>query len=413
MTITTTYLITILIIVLVVFYTIYIKNIVNPVFLFVIPTGFAYILYVWYFQTTWTLSNEANLIFLIGEFSYLIGYFLRSFFNFSVKSVATETVPISYQSAHFEKNIIVWGLLVSGIIMNFLSIIKLRQLGAGSDSFRDQFINIVSSLPLYVIYGKYITVFALCSLVYSYLTSKISRWYLLIILLGTGIVYYSATLTQARTDILIVLMPIAIIFLMVKMQNANWQLFVKSVFIAMLCLFLLYFSFLFVQIARFGNVTGNFFSSENQTFQYISLPLTAFDKWMVTPGLSGVRHGFGIIEPIDKFLKLLQINQHEYSFAVRGQFNVYSYLSAPFLALGKFGVFIVMFIAGYFNYWLFDKAKYSTYYLLYYAFFENSVMLSFYSWQMTSMVNVYALMFILLIQFNKVKVHESKLNNKF
>lgn len=413
MTITTTYLITIFIIILVVSYTIYIKNIVNPVFLFVIPTGFAYILYVWFFQTTWTLSNEANLIFLIGEFSYLVGYFLSSFFNFSVKSVDTETVSISYQSVHFEKNIIVWGLLVSGIIMNLLTIIKLRQLGAGSDSFRDQFINIVSSLPPYVIYGKYITVFALCSLLYSYLTSKISRWYLLIILLGTGIVYYSATLTQARTDILIVLMPIAIIFLMVKMHTANWQLFVKSVFIAILCLFLLYFSFLFVQIARFGSVTGNFFSSENQTFQYISLPLTAFDKWMVTPGLSGVRHGFGIIEPIDKFLKLLQINQYEYSFAVRGQFNVYSYLSAPFLALGKFGVFIVMFIAGYFNYWLFDKAKYSTYYLLYYAFFENSVMLSFYSWQMTSMVNVYALMFVLLIQLNKVKVHESKLNNKF
>lgn len=412
MTITTTYLITVFIIVLVVSYTIYIKNIVNPLFLFVIPTGVAYILYVLYFQTTWTLSNEANLIFLIGEFSYIIGYFLSCFFNSLVKSVATKTVLISYQAVHFEKNIIVWVFLVSGIIMNFLSIIKLRQLGAGSDSFRDQFINIVSSLPPYVIYGKYITVFALCSLLYSYLTSKISRWYLLIILLGTGIVYYSATLTQARTDILIILMPLAIIFLMVKIQNANWQLFVKSVFIVILCLVLLYFSFLFVQIARFGNITDNFFSSENQTFQYISLPLTAFDRWMVTPNLSGIRHGFGIIEPIDKFLKLFQINQYEYSFAVRGQFNVYSYLSAPFLALGKFGVFFVMVIAGYFNYWLFNKAKYSAYYLLYYAFFENSVMLSFYSWQMTSMVNVYALMFILLVQFNRVKVHESKLNNK-
>lgn len=402
MTITATYSTTILLILIAVIYTLYIKNIVNPIFLFIMPTGLAYVLYFFYFQTTWLLSNTTNAIFLIGECSFLFGYYFRTLIS-SLVSSTNSYDTVSYKNIHFEKNIIVWLFLLIGLLMNILSIIKLRQLGASDDGFRDQFINIVSSLPAYVIYGKYVTVFALTSLLYSYLINKLSKWYLVIILSGTGVAYYSATLTQARTDILIILMPLLVTFLMVKMRQINWILFLKYVAWSMVCLFLLYFSFLIVQIARFGSTNSVFFSSENQTFQYIGLPLAAFDKWMVIPSLGGIRHGFGLIEVVDKFLQLFQVNQYDYTFAPRGQFNVYSYLSAPFLAFGKIGVLGTLFIAGYFNNWLFSKAKYSAYYMLYYAFFEVSVMLSFYSWQMTSMVNLYALMFVLLIQFNRME----------
>lgn len=409
MTITTTYFIIILMMLMALVYTIYIKNAVNPVFLFTVPTGLAYVLYFWYFQPTWILSNEFNLVFLIGEFSFIFGYYFYSFISVYTSSISSSKKTL-YQNIRFEKNIIVWLFLIIGTIMDIMSIIKLKQLGAGSSGFRDQFIDIVSSLPAYVIYGKYLTVFGLSALLYSLLVNKLSKWYLMIIIFVTSIAYYSANLTQARTDILIVLMPLLITFLMVKMQKVNWRLFLKYIAWSMICVFLLYFSFLFVQIERFGSTTDNFLSSENQTFQYIGLPLAAFDKWMVMPGFGGVRHGFGLIEPVDKFLKLFQINQYEYSFASRGQFNVYSYLSAPFLAFGKIGVLVTMFIAGYFNNWLFSKARYDAYYMLYYAFFEVSVMLSFYSWQMTSMVNIYALMFIILIQFHRVAADENKFN---
>lgn len=66
MTITITYFITLLLMSLSIIYTIYIKNIVNPIFVFVIPTCLAYVLYFLYFQSSWIISNESNIIFLIG-----------------------------------------------------------------------------------------------------------------------------------------------------------------------------------------------------------------------------------------------------------------------------------------------------------------------------------------------------------
>ena len=409
MSITETYFAMLLFVLVALIYTVPIKNIVNPLLLFILPTGVAYVLYYFYFQPFWILSQESNFIFVIGEFMFLFGYITQIVFVTCFRKKFLKKIPqANYQQIHFEKNLLVWIFFTIGMVMNIMTIIKLRQVGSGNPNFRDEFINIVSTLPSYVIYGKYISIFAVITLLYSYLLNNLKKYYIIILIFGLSLTYYTANLTQARTDILIVLMPVVILIIMLKMNRSSWFVFVKYGLLGILGIIGLYFSFLIIQIARYGATNSSFFSSENQTFQYIALPLTAFDKWMGIPNLAGVRHGFGLIEPIDKLLNLISVDQHEMFFAPLGQFNVYSYISAPFLAFGKAGVAVVLWIAGFLNKWLFEKAKNNTYYLLFYAIFEVSVALSFYSWQMMSMVNLYALIYIVLLWFSEGGAYESK-----
>lgn len=411
MTLTETFMGMLFIILVVIIYTINIKNIVNPLMIFILPTGIAYVLYYYYFQSFWTISQETNAIFFIGECMFLVGYTIQSLLASSMKKIYFGIkIQDGFKKIHFEKNYFVWFFYSIGMLMNVMTIIKLTTLGAGTPNFRDEFINIVGTLPSYVIYGKYISMFAIISLLYSYIITGLKRIFLIPIIFGILLTYYTANLTQARTDILIVFMPIVILFIMLKMNKNSWLAFLKYGLIGVFGLVALYFSFLVIQVARFGTTDVSFFSSENQTFQYISLPLTAFDKWMVIPDLASARHGFGLVDPLDKFLKLFHVDQYELMFAPIGQFNVYSYLAAPFLAFGKVGVAVVLCIAGMFNKWIFDMSKISSYYLLFYVFFEVSVLLSFYSWQMMSTVNLYALVYVVLLWFSERRLHENKFN---
>lgn len=398
MTIQGNLIITIIILVLIIMYSIKIKNIFNPILLFSFPVALGYILYFFFFQYVWKLSNTALLVYILGLIGFNLGYMLFSLIELHTYQSKIE-LSISKQYYHFEKNYFVISVYVLGIILNILSIKYLRGLGLTGSDLRDTFVLNAENMPFYVIYGKYILMFAIIALLDSALRHKVSKIYWIIIIIGISVALEGALLTQARTDVLIIFLPIMTLFAMIKGKNISYYKFFQYSLFTLCGIVFLYLMFKVIQVGRFGNDNSSFFSSSNQTFQYISLPLVAFDQWAVSSNYAGVMHGLGVFEPIDKILKITGYNFPTFNLATMGQFNVYGYYQAPFMAFGLVGTFIALIFVGAVSRWVYTHALSNQFCLLVYVFFVDGVMLSFYSWQFFNMVIFYAIIFYAITIF--------------
>lgn len=411
MTIQGNLLMTIVLLILVMVHSVKTRNIFNPALLFSLPIGLGYILYNIFFQYVWVLSSTALLIYFLGLIGFNIGYFMCCFLETKqhTNKIQNNKSFFSYYY-HFESNYFVLLIYAIGVVLNILSINYLNSLGLSGSDLRDTFVVNADSMPFYVIYGKYILMFAVVALLDSALRYKINKAYWVAIIFGTLIALKSALLTQARTDILIIFLPIMTLFAIIKGQNISYYKFFKYSIVTVLCMVGLYYLFKLIQIGRFGSNNASFFSASNQTFQYISLPLVAFDKWIVSANYGGVMHGLGLFELIDKLLKYGGYKFPTFNLAVMGQFNVYGYYKAPFMAFGTIGFFIILVFVGFLCRWIYVKAYSSQFFLLVYVFFADGVMLSFYSWQFFSMVTVYAILFYVIAIATASKIKQKEVN---
>lgn len=83
--------------------------------------------------------------------------------------------------------------------------------------------------------------------------------------------------------------------------------------------------------------------------------------------------------------------------AQRGQFNVYSYLKAPYLQFGTFGVFIILMIVGFLSNFAYNKYKTgSKYWVIFYAAYTYALVLAFFDWQFGITTYLYLVIFLLI-----------------
>lgn len=387
---TYTFIFSIITIIFLIIFGISTNNIVSPINLFGIPVLLGFIIYDIYFSDTWLLSGTTIYYFIMGFISFFIGTMLFNMLfnrNNKLKKISAITKR-SYINNY------VWITYYIGIILTILCIIYLRNLHLSGDALRLFYIMNVSQMPFFVLYGKYILLFPLTIILYDSLINGWSKRKVITFILGVFILIFATLYTQARTDLLAALFPLVTIFVMTGSKKQKDT--IKKYIPIGIILLILYEFLKIIQNARFNGPKTEFFSAQNQMFQYIGLPLVAFDKWYVAPNVAGALHGWGVVELFDKVRKLFGIVQPNISLAPLGQFNVYSYLAAPYAAFGFLGLIFCLFIAGFILTLIYNLAKQKEgLYIIFYALISGSILLEFYVWNFTSMVNLYALIYVI------------------
>lgn len=377
------------------------KDALQPIVLFVVPVTLGLILYNVYFQNTWPVSDEAFKAYEVGLISFVCGASIyhiigrqKSRFDHSNKTDWLNRIHTVPMLAY-----------LFGIWQTLSAIKYLKNTGMFGSDLRDYFVTHPEDFPFGVVYGKYFLIFAG---VFFLIRAFQDKW----TLVRTFVIVTSFTLsivvslyTQARTDVMMTIIPLVVVVSVCRIRDAKLMtsLLYGGVFIALGYGVMTVLNI--IEKSRFETKQAEFFSAGNQMFQYIGLPITAFDQWIVQPGREATANGWGMIEVVDKMARLVGVKIPQTSFAPLGTFNVYSYLRDPYMAWGVVGLAIVMIVAGLVSAIIYYRAyAFRSYALVFYAIFANSIFMSFFSWQMASMVNVYALLFIVLLWIeNKVR----------
>lgn len=220
------------------------------------------------------------------------------------------------------------------------------------------------------------------------------------------LLFFNAFSVYSRTDLLISILPIFIIFFRIKIKNRvvleeNEKSKIRR---QVLVLSIILFSLMFVMnSSRKVEDTSAFFSANNQIMQYIGRPLIAFDQWVVP--YSNSSNQLLVFEPLNKVLLALGIFKPlNINLAPKGQFNVYSYLRAPYMDFGVIGIAVIMFVVGIICHYFYLKYKTNNKsWIIFYSIFSYGMIMSFFDWQFFIITFIYLFIYIVLV--DKIKIN--------
>ncbi|MEB5967663.1 oligosaccharide repeat unit polymerase [Enterococcus gallinarum] len=372
------------------------------------PIIFQFLIYYFIYSNIYKISNFTLILYSIGLGSFVCGYFFLSIFIkkgvYIKKNESVRNVNSNYT--------IVYLFLFIGLICLVLTQVYLRKLGVGVSNFsteslniRETFVNNLSNVPFYVTYGKYFLLFSISYFWYDFLTGKkiVSKGTMAVLLF---LLFFNAFSVYSRTDLLISILPIFIIFFRIKIKNRvvleeNEKSKIRR---QVLVLSIILFSLMFVMnSSRKVEDTSAFFSANNQIMQYIGRPLIAFDQWVVP--YSNSSNQLLVFEPLNKVLLALGIFKPlNINLAPKGQFNVYSYLRAPYMDFGVIGIAVIMFVVGIICHYFYLKYKTNNKsWIIFYSIFSYGMIMSFFDWQFFIITFIYLFIYIVLV--DKIKIN--------
>ncbi|MFI3685945.1 O-antigen polymerase [Vagococcus fluvialis] len=382
------------------FYSIRLKDFLNPLFLFSTPLFLQYLIYFFVYKKDYRVSVLTLITFVSGLLFFLLGYFL-------FETLKTKSEINNLNEPNLKTNwIFIYFCLIIGIVFFVLSKIYLGNLnmsnydlGSAGANLREAFIYSISDIPFYVTYGKYFLLFSVSVIFYEFVNNegKIKPLFMYSLLL---ILILNAFLVMSRTDLLITLLPILIIWSRSVKLTRNKKIdktmfkekvsMKKKIIIGMGLIVLL---FLMNSMRSIGE-KGKLFDKNNVLMQYLGRPIVAFDQWIL-PQVNESKEIL-ILEPINKvFLQLGIIHKDSIKLAPLGQFNVYSYLRVPFMEFGLIGIVIIMLVIGIFANYIYTKSKNGNRnWLIFYAFYSYSFVMAFFDWQFGVMTYAYLIIFL-------------------
>lgn len=384
-----------------IFYSIRVKEIMNPAFLFSIPLCISYATYYFIFRPLYMISQRSYLTFMVGILVFNIIYFgLEYIFGNTSKlnRLSYQKMPaIKVNSKVFLSFILIIGIFSSLYEFKYINGLQgLTNLGnIATSTIRESYVANADQAPFFVKYGKYFLLFATMVYLENYTAEsdkahgiKYKLFLISIVILTVG----QSLFTQSRTDLLIAALPLIFLYLRSKYKKSKWKSYVFIIGILMGFIFIL----ATLRVQSPNDPSTGFFSPDSATMQYIGMPLEAFDKWVVN--LPGSGSGVDSIEPLQKLFVAIGVINNNTVLAPIGQFNVYSYLMEPYLDFGIVGVGIWSGIISMFSYWLYRKTfSKNGIYLLFYSVYTYSFVMDFFDWQFTITTYVYFLIFIVLI----------------
>lgn len=384
-----------------IYYTIRIKDIFNPILLFVLPLSLQYIIYYFVYRNIYFVSDGTIIIYFVGMISFVVGY--TGFYILPKKKFelqGKENIETKYRVK--TNRVFVTMSLLLGIISIFLTKNYLNTINnsvsiysKNSLNLREAFIDNAQDAPFYVIYGKYFLLFSVLVYWYDFVNkkSKINKWLMFAML---GLLFYNSFNVFSRTDLLVTIVPVVVIYFQ-SIKLPKFSAKTKKNFIKFTALFVVLVG-MFSFMTKQRNVVENvgIFDHRNVTMQYLGRPLPAFEQWAYDkPGLD---NSFYAIEPVGKILTVLGGEKFAQTrLAPRGQFNVYTYLRVPYMERGVLGVIVIMLILGLLCHYLFYKYKIGgKYWVIFYAVYAYAIIMSFFAWQFGAMTYFYLALFLLV-----------------
>ncbi|WP_105123124.1 O-antigen polymerase [Streptococcus suis] len=376
-----------------IFYAFQKKDILNPLILFYIPFLIQIVIHYLKFHKNYNISSETYLIFSLGLLFFGLGYL---FFGFLIKENKYNAHMHSNDELYINKQVynffILWGII--GLLLGFFEMIKFGRSGVAGQFF--------SSVRWHVNYGEgynFITKYSVVPMhiicCYDLLNQKAARLkkylhifiYTLLILIGT-----------ARTGIILSILALTYIWILNNKVN-NRRLSFKQKSLIILITILVITAFI-----SFANATNKLFiKDEFFLYLYFGFPINSFDTYILNnPSVtSGAKVG-GILFEILSKVNLVNYNNIDDLLARVGQFNVYSYISDPYLDFGSFGVISVSFSLGILTNYFYNKNLFSGgKWTIVYATFANSILISFYSYTFSLTYYIYIVIFLFIFVKNR------------
>lgn len=186
-----------------------------------------------------------------------------------------------------------------------------------------------------------------------------------------------------RTSVLMLLSSVAFL---VHYRTRNTKLLLYPILLSV---------FLFFLIAQLtfkaDTVVGNFF------LVYLGYGIKAFDEYIVKlPGVDGGSNVFLLI------YKLLGRGRGAESINIEaGEFNVFSYIQAPYMDFGVMGVVLITYLFGLIWGMVFNCIRFSAFAVLMYASMIYPAIVVFYAWQFSLTTYIYLfIVYLAIFGFN-------------
>lgn len=409
-----------LLLVFIIWYTKYKNDLLNPLVAFVIPLLMNIFLYYGLYQEEYKLTDRTLVIFFVGIFGYLFGVFIIECKSSSNRYMVG--VPELKVNENVRNIILLIGTL--GFFAGLYEMFTHGLMGPTNSFFTNVRINEIFNGGNHA-FTKYSVVFlhiGVCIYEYQYFTkTRKSRKNFLYLLFFTMILLLSICFTMARTGLLQYSLSIIYIYLYAKNKanstrkrrtlrtliKENRQLLGMAVFLILV----------FIGIAQLtGRMTGSnsFFNKDFVLYRYLGYSLVTFDKYIL--GHGGITNGFYVFGPFGKILEmmhLIDISEVEKIGASMNEFNVYSYISAPYMDFGIVGLFLTMIVIGSIVAFVYNLSlRKGGFFTIFYAIYLYSIVIAFFAYQFSNTYYIYIIVLMLLLKLNIRRVRFYGLRRK-
>ena len=401
-----TFFLIVLFLLLAILISLYFKDILNPILVLILPLSLQYGLYYFYLYEYLHLSKETNSILLLSIFSFFIGFLffvglpmIKSRFN---KEQFFERSKRDFKNS--KKLLLRLGIL--GFIIGLFTAFKYGVSGPGGFFFNLRYSNTITNENT----GG-ISVYLLLLLHFITLTMIVFRkeWkvktktllFLILLLL------VSAAFTMARTNVLITLSSTLGVYML-----SNRYLYKKKTKISALVFTVVGFgilSYLFAVGTQKISVDGNIF------FNYIAYPILTFDNWVLnypyqTDGMITFAFLYKILNAIG-LVEYSPINIGNYVGVPRGEFNVFTFMSAPYLDFGLNGIIFVFLGLGMMFGFVYKRVRYGRpYWIVLYSILLYPLIMSFFEFQFNLSSYYYYVIVILFVFIRGNLAKENKIS---
>lgn len=374
------------------------NDLLNPLTCFLIPISAGYVLYYKLYRAEYKVTDCTLICFCFGAICFLTGYLLFVYFLKNRIAVRENLIIKNREIIWLYELIIGLGFIINCIIFyrngisgpfgsNFLRNVRWNSLYSGRNS----------------LLGTYSTVFlhvTVCIFLQQRTSAKTWKKVYFIILL-----MISSLFTMARTAMLQYAISIIYICYFLKGQRGIQ----KRVVTAKHLIFgigeiIVFFLTAFIAFSAVASVTaklgGNsIFDKEFYLYKYIGYPIVAFD--LNVREFPMISMGYYSLGPVGKILGILGVyNVSDFSglgVASNTQFNVYSYIVAPYKDFGFVGVIFISLILGLLCgmfYWMSVRKKGE--WTIFYSIFVYSILMAFYAYQFAMTYYIYVAAILVL-----------------
>ena len=387
-------------------FAIYLHNdLLNPLTGYLLPISIGFILYYYLYRIEHQVTERTLLCFSFGAICFLIGYFVFGYFF-------KQKIPINKKERNKNNEILLLYKIIIflGIIVNCIEFYK----NGISGPFGNNFLRNVRWNSLYSgrknFLGTYSTVFlhvTTCILLQYGKTEKRCKQKFFVLLL-----LFSTIFSMARSTMLQYIISIVYICYFSKEKRGIQKKYfnIKQLLsgnIKIICLFLVVF-FAFSAVALVTNKLGggSILDKEFYLYKYLGYPIVAFDiNVMAFPRIS---KGYYSLGPIGKVLGIFGV-YHVSEFSSLGvagptQFNVYSYLAAPYKDFGIIGIIVISLFLGFISgmfYWFSIRKKGE--WTVFYSVYIYGILMAFYSYQFAMTYYFYIAAILILYRCVKIK----------
>lgn len=373
-----------------IFYSLYIKEFLNPIIIYTFFLTIAYSAYYFYyykFSNQYILNSKTYIGYIIMIFGFFIGYFYMNLvLRFIVNGKKRVMMKNCYNNKIFN---FIYYLSIVAFIVTLIQVFINGIRGPGTFFFNLRYATTQENKTYF---GEYILLFSQVYLLL--LITDRDRFYLykkrIIILILMWIT--SSFFTMARTNLLISIISICITLFLSNKYIVSYDKFKISRKKMRLIIFLSSISFLFGYF-YFAKLTNKQGEDAFKTFiDYLGMPIISFDSYIVNN--SCVTYGARIIAPISK---LLCIDVGEYKNIGNGLFNTFTAMSDPFLDFGLLGIFFVNIILGGIYSIVFQSSRRGNRYsIIFYSLITFCIFIGFYEYTFSYTLWIYYLIIILI-----------------